>query len=277
MSASVIKNISHKFISSDLHIIYEPTYTIFDHEVFQLPALFFTTTPYLINRDNVIHSREVSLFAYDFIWTHGIRDIEEALKLHIPVMQYVHAYTATSIGPKPNVLSILEGAKDINTEGFGDVPVMVPSVTDIPPEKKASALIDCHYQRLDPNVVAFLKTKLPNLEIIDDINNLTDIRNYKVIIDLYPNDISNLLFALLHETFYITTPRSNTEQYSHLYNGVSLCATVLDAVDQHDRLLTGYNSSMFTKDKHKIEASRDSWYEQMSKYLIVMKRKGFYL
>ena len=275
MSTLIIKNIAHKFLDNSINILYEPTYSLFDHMMFDLPFNFFTTSPYLTTRDNVIHPIDLSLFTYDMVFVHGIGDGRLGNGLHVPTIQYIHAFTTDNVTPSQNSFSLLEGSSVVNVNDCENISVPCPPYLIDANKEFDTVLIDCGRSRLDPKILDFFNKKIPNLHIIDNVDNIQNIAKYKTVIDLYPQNASNLMFAILHNTFYLSSPQKNTSVYANTYSSMILGGMILDVVKHNEEILTNYSKNMFNKDKSLLQSN--GWTENITSYIKSIKNKGFYL
>lgn len=272
MSVIAIKNIIHKYLDQNVNILYDPTYSLFDYIIYDLPFNFFTTKPYIIDRENVVYAKDLALFSYDMIFAHNDCDMSLGTKLHIPIIKYVHTYALENAQAAPNVFTILENAAEVNVDSFFTVSMPLLNLSR-EEEKLNTALINTHPVGLDPKVVQFLMQQIPDLHIIDHTNNLLKISQYKTVIDLYPTNQTNMLYALKNNTCYLTTTQKNTIKYAEKYNNVYHASTVLDLVEKNKDCLETYSRSSF-------DTSRDiesNWKNQMIQHISFIKSTGFYL
>lgn len=272
MSVVAIKNIIHKYLDQNINILYEPTYSLFDYILYDLPFNFFTTKPYIIDRHNVTYAKDLSLFSYDMIFSHNDCDMNLATKMHLPMVKYVHAYALENAQAAPNVFTILENAAEVNVASFFTVSTPLLNVLQ-QTEKQDTALINSHPVGLDPKVTQFLVQQIPDLHIIDHTNNLLNISQYKTVIDLYPTNQTNMLYALKNNTCYLTTTQKNTMEYAKKYSNVYHASTVLDLIQKNKECLQTYSPSSF-KANHNIESN---WHDQMVQHISLIKSTGFYL
>lgn len=272
MSVVAIKNIIHKYLDNTINILYEPTYSLFDYLMYDLPFNFFTTKPYILDRPNVVYSKDLSLFSYDMIFSHNECDPSAANKMHIPMIKYVHTYALENAESAPNTFTILENAQEVSVPSFFTVSMPVLNIQQNE-KTHTTALINSHPIGLDKKIVQFLLEQIPDLQIIDHTNNLLNISQYKSVIDLYPTNQTNMLYALKNNVCYLTTTQKNTIKYAERYNNVYHASTILDLVQKNKQCLETYSVSSFDKDRN-IESD---WHNQMVRHISLIKSTGFYL
>lgn len=272
MSVVAIKNIIHKYVDDQVNILYDPTYTLFDYLVYDLPFNFFTTKPYIIDRPNVVYAKDLGLFSYDMIFSHNQSDMNLSYKMHIPMVKYVHAYALENAQSAPGLFTILENAAEVNMPSF--FVVSSPILNTLQNTKQHNtALINSDPAGLDPKIIQFFMHHIPDLQIIDHTNNLLNIANYKTVIDLYPNNQTNLLYALKNKTCYLTTTQKNTIQYAEKYQNTHHSSTILELIQKNKECLDTYSSLSFND----VENLESSWHDEMTSHLSSIKSTGFYL
>jgi hypothetical protein len=273
MSVIAVKNVIHKYTETNINILYEPTYSLFDYIIYNLPFNFFTTKPYIIDKSNVVYVRDLSLFSYDMLFSHNEPDTTLATKLHIPSVRYVHTYALEEAQSSPNVFTILENATDVNVPSFYSVSMPLLNIEQNTKTHK-TALINSSPAGLDPKIVEFFGNQIPDLHIIDHTNNLLNISQYKTIIDLYPTNQTNMLYALNNNVHYLTTTQKNTIKYAEKYNNVHHASTVLDLIQKNTECLETYSENSFSEVKNSLSSN---WHDQMTNILSSIKSIGFYL
>lgn len=274
MSTIAIKNIIHKYTEKSINIIYEPTYSLFDYLIYDLPFNFFMTKPYIIDKPNVIYPRDLSLFSYDMLFCHNQENNDLALKLHLPIVRYIHTYALENVQGGPNIFTVLENAEDVGVPSFFSVSMPIFNMKNDIKVKKDSVLINSRPAGLDNKVIEFLKDKIPRLDIIDHTNNLLNICQYKTVIDLYPTNQTNMLYALNNNVCYLTTTQKNTIKYAEQYKNVYHASTVLDLIEQNQQCLQSYSDKSFDDIQQKFSYK---WQDQMTDVFSTVKSTGFYL
>lgn len=276
MSSHIIKNIAHKILNKNIHILYEPSYSVFDFIVLDLPFSFFLTKPLNINKSNVIFPIDLYLFNYDMIFGHNytLKNNYDH-KLHIPAIQYVHEFSNIKIeSQNPNHTIVVEQLKPSRSTNFC---VPIPSSQDIVDHHKEfdTVLLDCGESKLDQKIITVLKNKINNLHIIDNIAKIKDMAKYKIVIDLYPANISNLVFAISNDTYYISTPMAHIKDCVNKFNSVSLDSNLSGIIQHHDKVLKTYTTHNFDIDKQQLK--NNDWNTSMTNIIQSTKHKGFYL
>ncbi len=275
MSSTVIKNIIHKFLDKNINILYGPTYSMFDYMVFDLPFNFFVNKPYRISKDNVISVMDVTLFDYDLVWINGLTPTDLGQKLHVPILQYVPSFITDSMDISHNTFYVLEGADETRNKNL--VPIDLPWVQPSGNIDKIgdTAIINCYESKLDPKILHFFHDKIPNVHVIEELKDLPQISKYRTVIDLYPNNISNLYFALANNTVYITTPRPNTNAYQQMYKNIILGSMILDVIKHNENALNTYSPNSFAAD-HAL-MTEFKWHNKMIEHINNLKHTGFYI
>jgi hypothetical protein len=273
MSVIAVKNIIHKYTENTINIVYEPTYSLFDYMLYDLPFNFFTTKPYIIDRSNVIYARDLSLFNYDMMFCHNEADAGLGFKLHVPIVKYIHTYALDEAQAGPNLFTILENTNDVNVPSFFSVDAPLLNIKN-DNKNYETVLINSHPAGLDKKVVDFLISKINNLHVIDHTNNLLNISQYKTVIDLYPTNQTNMLYALNNNVCYLTTTQKNTIKYAEKYHNVHHASTVLDIIQKNNECLDSYSKSSFEETQNSLKSN---WHDQMTSILSSIKSIGFYL
>lgn len=270
-----MKNLTHKVLSKDINILYNPSYTIFDTYIYDLPFNFYALRPPTI--DSVLHPVDLSIFPYNFILTSELHNslFDIAYKLHLPIVNYIHNDTVDTIEFNTFTTYIIENTDSSMKDVSQILKIFNPhfgvSVTD---KQYDIGLLNTNpFSKIDNRIVDFFKEHAPGIQILESVQDLKRIGEFRFVVDLYPTNISNLIYCINSSTVYLSTPQKLFDSVNGMYKNLFLGKTTMDIIGYYKQNLPYYHIGMFGSDQ--TRTNLQEWSKTMIQYLSGLKNKGF--
>lgn len=283
MSTAAMKNIIYRSTDTEgsLNILYDPSYSLFDTAIFDALNANFYCYDKLGMLNKVPALSDFGMIPYDFILTNKLHSNYENIShsLHIPIIRYVGFEIGPNIPKVPNTYYVSETAtQDHENFIFSIDPIDLSNYcNNIEKTKDACVIINYpEMNRSAEELLKLLKTHCESIDIVQTSNNdITVMSQYKCVIDPYPNDQYNMIYAITNRSAYICKSNSIPAILGSKLRSIYPCENAKQIIDAVSGILHNYNNIPFDADKSSFILPKSNWKEKIKTVCEIVKSKGY--